>query len=247
MPSRDEFLDTFHRDAELTEAALRGAGTLDQPVDGCPDWDLAALVAHLGGLHRFVATGIEHGDPGKWPGPPGDRAAYADWFADGAAALEGVLRSRPDDEPCWTFFRNAEQVVGTWVRRQCHELAVHRYDAELAATGTAATIDADIAKDGIEEYFDLFVPRVDARSPIRLDVSVHLHATDVDNGEWLVRCSDDAAPVVTREHAKGDVALNGPADQILLALWGRLEPGDMDLQLFGDTADWQRFQSALAI
>jgi hypothetical protein len=238
MPTRERFLDTFHRDVELFTATLRESGELTQPVDGCPEWDLAGLAAHVGGLHRYVTTGIELGDPGKWPGPPAQRSAYADWFADGAAALEVALRARPDAEPCWTFFPNAEQVVGTWVRRQCQE---------MAAFGTAETIDAEIAKDGVDEYFDLFLGRVDARRPIRVgELTLHLHATDVESGEWFVRCGDHA-PVVTREHAKGDVALNGPADQILLALWGRIEPGEMDLQLFGDTADWRRFHEAACI
>lgn len=247
MPTREQFLDTFHRDAELLEAAVRSGGALDQPVDGCPEWTLASLVAHIGSLHRYIATGIELGDPGKFPGPPSDVAAYADWFTDGAAAMEAVLRSRGDDEACWTFFPNAAPVIGTWVRRQCHELAVHRYDAELAATGTAEAIDAELARDGIDEYFDLFLPRVESRRPVRIgDLSIHLHATDVDSGEWFVRCGDEV-PVVTHEHAKGDVALNGPADEILLALFGRIDPGDMDLELFGDLADWERFQQAASI
>jgi uncharacterized protein (TIGR03083 family) len=245
MPTRDQFLGTFRRDADLFEAALRN-GDLDAEVDGCPGWSVSGLVEHIGTLHRYVTEAIvTAAKPGGWPaGPEGD---LADWFAEGAAALEAAMRERSDDEACYTFFDNAPKTVGTWVRRQCQELAVHRYDAELAATGTAEAIDAEIAKDGIEEYFDLFVPRVDGRSPIRIgELSVHLHATDVDGGEWFVRCGDHA-PAVTREHAKGDVAVNGPADQILLALWGRIEPGDMDLELYGDIADWQRFQSAASI
>ena len=246
MPTREQFLDTFHHDAELFEAAVRAGGELDQEIDGCPDWTLASVVEHVGGLQRFVATGIEFGDPGKWPGPPADRAGYADWFAEGAAALEVLLRSKSDDEACWTFFPNAPHVMGTWVRRQCHELAVHRYDVELAATGTAEAIDPEIATNGVDEFFDLFVPRVDERTPIRIgELAVHLHCTDT-GGEWMVRCGDHA-PVVTREHSKGDVAVVGPADEILLALWGRIDAGDMDLELYGDLADWQRFQSAAAI
>src|SRR6476659_8033692 len=140
MPNRDEFLDSCHRDAELFEAAIRDGGDLTQPVDGCPEWDLAALVTHLGGLHRYITFAIETGGPpdGGFPAAPDERASYADWFAAGAAKLEAALRARPDDTPCWTFFRNAPQTIGTWVRRQAQELAVHRYDAEMAATGTAA-------------------------------------------------------------------------------------------------------------
>ena len=245
MPTREQFLDTFHRDAGLFEAAVR-AGDPTAAIDGCPDWDLAGLVEHIGTLQRYVTEGIvTAAKPAGWPaGPEGD---LADWFAAGAAALEAAMRERADDAPAYTFFDNAPKTVGTWVRRQCQELAVHRYDAELAATGTAEAIDADIARDGIDEYFDLFVPRVDARSPIRVgELTVHLHATDVDSGEWFVRCGDHA-PIVTREHAKGDVALNGPADEILLALWGRIDPGDMELEMFGDSEVWDRFQQAAAI
>jgi uncharacterized protein (TIGR03083 family) len=151
MPTRDEFLASLHRDIELFEAAVR-AGDMAAPIDGCPDWDLAALVKHIGSLHRYIATGIEFGDPGKFPGWPDNIDSYADWFRDGADKLEALLHSKPDDEPCWTFFPNAPQVVGTWVRRQAHEIAVHRYDAEMAATGTAEAIDPAIAKDGIARY-----------------------------------------------------------------------------------------------
>ncbi len=243
MPSRDDFLDSFHRDAELFEAAIR-EGNVDAEVDGCPGWSVADLVEHIGQLHRYVTEAIvTAAKPGGWPaGPEGD---LADWFATGAAALEAALRERSDDTACYTFFDNAPKTVGTWIRRQAQEIAVHRYDAELAATGTAEAIDPSIAMDGIDEYFDLFVPRVDARSPIRIgDATLHLHAAE--GGEWFVRCGDHA-PVVTREHAKGDVAVNGPADEILLALWGRIAPGEMELEIFGDTAVWDAFKQASAI
>jgi uncharacterized protein (TIGR03083 family) len=248
MPSRDEFLDSLHDDCALFEAAVREGGDLTQPVDGCPGWDLAALVEHLGTLHRYITAGIEGGGkPAGFPSAPSDRAELADWFAQGAAALEAALRERPDDEPCWTFFPNAPQTVGTWVRRCAQELAVHRYDAEMAATGTAATLDPAIALDGINEYFDVFVPRVEGRTPIRIgDVTIHLHSEPDVDGEWFIRCGDHA-PVVTREHAKGDVALQGNCSSLLLTIWGRVDPEEVGITLFGDPAIWSAFQSAAAI
>jgi uncharacterized protein (TIGR03083 family) len=243
-------LSTLHRDAELFEAAIRAGGDLTQSIDGCPDWDLAKLVEHVGGLHRFIVAGIEAGEmPNEQAEPPADRSEYADWFAQGAAALETTLTSKPDDEPCWTFFSNAPQVIGTWVRRQCQELAVHRYDAELAATGTAEVIDASIARDGIDEFFDLFLERVDKRRPIRIgDLAVQLRALDSGDADrsWIVRCGD-GPPVFTREHAKGDVALQGPANSLLLAIWGRVEPDEMGLELYGSPEAWARFHAATAI
>jgi uncharacterized protein (TIGR03083 family) len=248
MPSRDDYLNSLHRDAELFEAAVR-EGDLAAPIDGCPGWDLAALVEHIGTLHRYITAGIESGGKpeGGFPSAPDDRATYADWFAEGAAALEAALRARPDDEPCWTFFPNAEQNIGTWVRRQAQEIAVHRYDAEMAATGIAESLDPAIALDGINEYFDLFLTRVESRTPIRIgDATIHLHSDLDADGEWFIRCGDHA-PVVTREHAKGDVALNGNASGLLLTIWGRVDPEEVGVVVYGDPAVWAAFQAAAAI
>jgi uncharacterized protein (TIGR03083 family) len=249
MPTRDEFLASTHRDIELFEAAVRAGGDLRQPVDGCPDWELADLVVHLCELHRYIGEGVRtrQKPTGGWPKVPEDRAVLADFVAEGARALEDALRGVGDDEPCWNFFPNTAQVGATWIRRCAQELAVHRYDAEMAATGTAEAIDPAIAKDGIDEYVDVFVDRVEQRSPIRIgDATIHLHATGGAEGEWFIRCGDHA-PVITREHAKGDVALSGEASDLLLTIWGRVDPEEVGVAVFGDTDVWSRFQAAAAI
>ena len=70
-----------------------------------------------------------------------------------------------------------------------------------------------------------------------LDGSVHLHCTDVA-GEWLVVDDADGADVVTREHAKGDAAVRGPAHDLLLVLWRR-QPLDA-VEVIGDRAVAER-------
>jgi predicted lipid carrier protein YhbT len=62
--------------------------------------------------------------------------------------------------------------------------------------------------------------------------TLHFHCTDCE-GEWLVRLDPDAF-VVTREHAKGDVAARGTASNLLLFLYGRA-PVDQ-LEVFGDAS-----------
>jgi predicted lipid carrier protein YhbT len=64
--------------------------------------------------------------------------------------------------------------------------------------------------------------------------SIHVHCTDTE-GEWLVQLPADGERVVTREHAKADVALRGPAEGLLLMLWGRLDSAAADLEVIGDT------------
>ena len=44
--------------------AARSAG-LDTPVPSCPDWDVTALLRHVGKIHRWVAQVIATGDMNK--------------------------------------------------------------------------------------------------------------------------------------------------------------------------------------
>ena len=71
---------------------------------------------------------------------------------------------------------------GFWSRRQAHELAVHRWDAQLAA-GAPQPIDRALAADGIQELFDI-LPARPGGAPTGNGETMHLHCTDGD-GEWL--------------------------------------------------------------
>ena len=120
---------------------------------------------------------------------------------------------------------------------------MHRWDAH-AALSSPEPIDARLAADGIGEVFDLF-----AQHRLQFDVldaagaSMHLHATDIDHGEWTVRFSDDALSW-EHSHVKSDVAARGPVSDLLLMLWSRIPPSR--LQLFGDASLLDRWQSASA-
>jgi hypothetical protein len=107
-----------------------------------------------------------------------------------------------------------------WSRRLAHETAVHRVDAQLAASpdDPPTPIDAALAGDGIDELFELFVPLRIAAHPVEPPLTAHLHATDAE-GEWLVKLGTGVE--LTHEHAKGDVAMRGAASALLLTLWNR--------------------------
>jgi len=121
-----------------------------------------------------------------------------------------------------------------------HELAVHAWDA-TNALGEPLALDPEVAVDGIDEFFDVWL----SSNPDYLGgarQSVHLHATDAE-GEWLVSVGEGELSIV-REHAKGDVALRGSASDLVLALWGRVDPDD--LELLGDRAELDRFLARTA-
>lgn len=145
-------LDHLRREADLFQAAL--TGEWDAPIASCPQWALRDLVVHTGSIHRWAlrrALGAA-----REPHRELTDANLPDWFAEGAAALHAGLAAVDPGTACKGFEDPA--TVAFWIRRQAHETAMHRVDAQLA-TGAADPIPADLALDGIREVFEVFAPR----------------------------------------------------------------------------------------
>lgn len=212
--------------ADLAEA------NLDRPVPACPDWTVADLVAHLGGIYSWVwlivrADG-EKPDKGRDEAPQ-DRSRLLDWFREERAAALSALESKEPQEPAWTFV--GQRDVGWWRRRQAMETAIHLHDVEAAA-GLRKAIDPALAADGIDEYFSTFVPGYLRRKPVDgLEGTFHVHCTDAE-GEWVL---DFSAPEleIRREHTKADTAVRGPASLLFLWLWNRVGLDEPGLEVFG--------------
>jgi uncharacterized protein (TIGR03083 family) len=217
---------------------------LDRPVPGCPGWSLADLVEHTTRIHRWATAHVvtTTDERPRFPKDDvGSGAALLATFAGNGAALIDALRAADLDRTVPTFI--GPQPARWWLRRQAHETAVHAWDVG-SALGTPSPLDAALAVDGIDELFDVFfVHRFDAQAFAGTGETMHLHATDVD-GEWLVRFAPDG-PVVTREHAKGDVAARGAASDLLLFLWTRVGPAQ--LETFGDVTVLERYQAVTSL
>lgn len=230
----DWYVDHLLADTERCATVLETIA-LDVPIAACPGWDVLRLAEHLGQIHRWAGFCVSNGRP-----PDDDEAKAlesfepdraADWLREGAADLASTLRGIDPGAPTWHPFP-VERLAAVWPRRQAHETAVHRWDVERAA-GLDATIDPELAADGIDEYFELAIPRLVARTGITLPAgSLHVHCTDVA-GEWLIWADDDGYQLV-RAHQKGDAALRGPASPILLRLWGRDDERSAELSPVGD-------------
>lgn len=213
-----------HLDADLGRFARAvRRGPLDAPVAGCPGWDLRQLTLHVGHIHRWSRLAVLTAENPMvaafvQPAPDADAEALATWLEQGGRRLSDTLRAIDPAQPTWHPFL-VERVAGLWPRRQAHELSVHRWDAE-AAVGAPTAIDPELASDGIDEFFEVTHPRALTRERAEAPHgSLHVHCTDVA-GEWLVWYDADGYHV-TREHAKGDAALRGPAEHVLLALYHR--------------------------
>ncbi|MGH9217172.1 MAG: maleylpyruvate isomerase N-terminal domain-containing protein [Acidimicrobiales bacterium] len=71
-----------------------------------------------------------------------------EWAASQHARLVRELETADPEFPYFTWFRG-DAPLTMWARRQAHETAVHRVDADLAA-GWASTFAPAFAADGID-------------------------------------------------------------------------------------------------
>jgi len=213
------------------------AEALSAPVPSLPDWTLERVVRHTGKIHKWVTAGLD-------AGPGADLAAIADActglpegpaclpaYRESVEAVHAALACRDPHEPAATFAGAAD--VAFWCRRQAHEVAVHRIDgadAVHAAGGPPpAALDVEAAADGVDEWLRLFLavrwPQRSGALPSELvGRTMHLHGTD-DPGpavgaEWVVAFTPGGVEVQPI-HARGDVALRGRAEDLLLTLWRR--------------------------
>ena len=227
-----EHIDVIRDESRALVAAAESAG-LDARVPSCPDWAVADLLGHLGTVQRWAAGIVEsRATEARFPadvGKPTDPAALPEWVRAGSAHLVDVLTDTPPEADLWTFA--GPGVAAFWSRRQAQEVALHRVDADLAG-GTPTPLAAALARDGIDEFFDVIAPLRLRERLVGNGETVHLHCTDGE-GEWLVRLTPDGAEV-ERAHAKGDVAARGTASDLLLVLRGRR--GTDAVEVFGDAA-----------
>ncbi len=215
---------------------------LDFEVAHINGWTVGAVVGHTGWVYRYVTEVLASPDEpprrSSIPEPPAGPSVLG-WFSDAADALIEQLESTPTDKPCASFVGPVD--AAWWNRRLAHETAMHRWDA-FASVGSVDPIEFRLASDGISEVFEVFV---DSRLQFdRLNANgetIHLHATDGQDGEWMLRLQPDHI-AVTREHAKADVAARGSTSDLLLMLWGRIPPAQ--LELFGDSTILDRWQDA---
>ncbi len=225
-----DYLESIEADSDALLSAAASVSP-DNPVAVCPGWTIRDLVAHSGLVWGFAAANVAAGGektPPASPEPPEDPSKLFEW-AHGARTtmLEALTAADPED-PSWSFAPN-NQTAGFWQRRMCHETMVHRWDAQSVALDIDP-LYPDRAADGIDEYTQVGLQFSSGR-PNRIypSTSLHLHCSDTE-GEWMLVGDDGPNVTITREHGKGDAAVRGQAEEILLWVWGR--PGEVEI--FGD-------------
>jgi uncharacterized protein (TIGR03083 family) len=246
-----DYATIVQSDSDRVVAAL--AANRDGVIPWSDKWTVKDCARHVGGLHHVIA-GVVEGRPTANFGlfksleqPGADDAALGPWIAAGTAAMVAQLRGTPPDAVCWSWWPE-DQTASFWARRVALETVVHRWDVERGAAVDLVPTDPAVAADVVDEYLDVFLglQRVLNTAPGSGE-TVHVHCTDT-SGEWFVEFPAAGERVVRREHAKGDVAFRGPAEGLMLFLWGRLPAEEAGVEIVGDAslaARWPELAPAI--
>ncbi|NHN54175.1 maleylpyruvate isomerase family mycothiol-dependent enzyme [Calidifontibacter sp. DB0510] len=202
-------------------------------VPTCPDWDATDLLWHLAEVQWFwgqIAARDVTPDELEHPARPQDRGELLAFFDQADADLRSALEALSADEPRWMWTQDpALHVAGYLLRRQAHEAAIHRIDAELTAGVAVTDLDPDFAADGVEEVVRVMYGREHRALTFTPDAGriVALVADDVDQ-RWLLQLGREG----------GEVAGHGTVDD---ANFRPVETGEPVATITGNAQDLDRW------
>jgi uncharacterized protein (TIGR03083 family) len=252
----NEHIDALRHQGTLLADAAERAG-LDAAIPPCPAWQVKDLLRHTGYIHRWAAKHITDCPDTVLDGPPEEdilRGGAADpdllaWFRVGHAALVQTLSTADPGLVCATFM-DAPSPLAFWARRQAHETAIHRADAD-SASGVRPEYEPDFAADGIDELIMGFGQRRKYRPSADGDASMRVGATDTGHA-WHVG-TEGGRLQARREDSGPDSAspaactVTGPASGVYLFLWHRSDAALVGVTISGDAGFLELWQSSVRV
>ena len=252
-----EHINALRREGEWLADAAERAG-LDATVPPCAPWQVKDLLRHTGYVHRWAARHITECPDQIIDGPSEEEilrggapdGELLDWFRDGHATLVQVLQAADPALETATFMA-APSPLAFWARRQAHETAIHRADAQ-SATGDVPGYPAEFAADGIDELILGFGQRRKYRPPAGSGSGSGsgsggiLAVTAEDTGDTWHACmvGDRVQAARSQPDAPADCVVSGPASAVYLFLWNR---GTADVTIGGDRDVLDRWKKGVRV
>lgn len=235
---RDAYVDCLELQGRRLVELAAGAD-LGRPVPSCPGWSLADLLRHVAYVHTWATgyvanawTEMVEGDAEAelLAGEAGGEH-LVEHAAAAHLALVGALRAAPEDLACWSFLPATSPLL-FWARRQAHETAVHRVDAELAVGAQVTAMPAELAVDGLDELLLGFMARRSRRPAPGSAAAGTIALLAADRPDrWRVELSLDGMKTSRweEEGAAPDLTLRGSASDLYYLMWNRRSPSGLDL------------------
>ena len=195
------------------------------PVPHCPGWNTADLVRHTGSIFAWIASLVATGERVSrraLPPAPTDLDALPFWYTDNLDEVLHDLRRADPETEVWTFSSRGDHRVAWWRRRLAVEVAIHRWDAEHAASehgGPAPKpLDGKVAAAGIDEFVSEFLPGLLDQHQFSPRGMLHIQAIDGPTDIWV---DLDAQGEHSGDQNPSDISLNGTSSDILLWMTNR--------------------------
>jgi uncharacterized protein (TIGR03083 family) len=184
-----ENLASIESEGHRLAAAVRTNPTL--PVPQYPEWTLADLASHTGSIHartieicRTLPT--ERISAPKLP----EGRDPVEWFEETLEEMLAVLTEADPETPVWGFGPNP--TIGFWERRMVIETGVHRWDASQA-TGRDEPLTLHVARSGLEEFADMWLPMLGEVPALRVTVVDLAESWTYGDGVPELEISGDAS------------------------------------------------------
>ena len=243
-PEFAELLELIEERSSAFRTVVHSAPDLSVQVPTCPGWTLLDLARHLGGGQRRWAAIVTAGPAGAAPAQssseigraaPAEPEALLAWLSESTKELMEALDQVGPDRGCWTWWGRSEspETTGVAGRHQVHEVAIHTYDAQLAA-GAAQPVPAEIAVDGVEEFNVTCGTTTEAWPYDPAIVDIHVDA----GPSWRVTLSargssvsrlDVSASGTGPDGVAADASVRGSASDLDLMFYGRIPLESVEL------------------
>ena len=210
-------------DVDTERLARLGEQGLDTPVPCCPGWTVDDVVRHTAQVYAHkVRVMADNAFPKDWP--PADHATRepVEFLRDAKDELFTEFSQHAVEEQTTTF--SEDTTIAFWIRRMALEVAVHRYDAELAH-GDTTEIPDDEAVDGIDEMLRVMLggpwwdEMVDTAHPVDAVVAV-----EAGGRRWVCDVREKSVTISTGD-AEAAGTVSGEPQAVFLWLWGRVGDG----------------------
>ncbi len=230
--------------------SLVAAAELDwrRRVRHCPEWDMAGLVGHMGGILAWMTAVVSSGGRvSRRALAPAPEAVMdlPSWYLLQLQRTLDALGSADPDSETWTFSRIGDYRAVWWQRRLAVEVAIHRWDAEDAVAADVGApprpLDGDVATAGVTEFVVEFLPGLlSAHTADGLSGMLRLQATDAPVEWWA---DLDGGGAVPGEASIADTSIRASRSDLLLWLTNRCSRDSLDVVGRMDVLDgWVELQ-----
>jgi uncharacterized protein (TIGR03083 family) len=243
-------IDELREHGSLLADAAERTG-LDASVPPCPPWQVKDLLRHTGYVHRWAARHITEAPAEVLDGPAeaemleggAPDGELIGWFRAGHAGLVEIL-SGADPGLRTATFMDAPSPLAFWARRQAHETAIHRADAE-SATGVLPGFSAAFAADGIDELIMGFAGRRKYQPAAAGHGTLLVLAADTEDA-WRADIGEGRIQP-RRESGPAQCTVSGPASGLYLFLWNRCDAAAAGVTVTGDPGVLRLWQSGVRV